>query len=602
MSSHLAFALCNTLGASTGNAAESSLFVLQLLAWRKIAADPKTQGVPSIKQVQASAEPGNALRKALADLVALKSLGRNSLAFESAMKLLRDLSGSAIDNLLTILRTPDEKLVDYREAVNTCTALRNNPESYGDLPDELAELAIRIAGISDKDSVYCPFEGSYKLAVRANQVTGNVAIEPRIQSPFPLLLNLLLDTNLDVKFSDPIKRPAWVENGQLRQFDVTLAYPPFNVRNTQSDFIDSYGRFPEQALYGDVAQLRHILAQTKRIAVAYVANSILFRSAAGERAFKQDIVSSHLLRAVIALPPRLLGSTVIPVSMVVLEKNRADSEITFIDATSKDFLDGGKGRGSKGSARGALTGIDEIVGMFENPQSVGHCYIASKNECLANEFNLLPSRYVVSGEKLRIDAVLDSHKRVELGEIAEVMRAQGLPSLVESDGPVVDVGEVGAADIADDGSITGSRKIGYVSEATLQKFKKLKLLLRSGDIVVAIKGAVGKVGIVIGEPDHPTVPGQSYALIRPNLDKTHSMVLYHYLASKLGQALIQGRASGATVPMIQARDLRALPVILPTAAEVEEIIKVRSRINELLQNIEQQKREIEVLQNKHWDY
>ncbi len=598
MSSRLVFALQDALGRADVRGADLIIFILQLLAWRKSTTSHAGLALPTIKQTSDSPDVGRALLKAFEDLVA--AMGPNAAAFELDIGLLRDLSSSSLGNALKILSDIDEDHVNYPEAIDYCAELGGLSETYGAIPDELADLALRIAKIRDNDTVYCPFNCSYKLAAWANRYTRNVFIEPTTQSPLPFLLNILLDGSSKVRFSDPIANPAWYEGGQLQKFDVTLANPPFGSRYSQTGIVDLYRRFPEQAFYGEVLQLRHILAQTKRRAIVFVANGVLFRSTAGERAFKQDIVKNGILRAVISLPPGLLSTAMVPISMIVLDKDHANSAITFIDASSEDFVERIKGRVSRSTARHTLTNIDKIVDLFERPRQSSNSYVASIGECADNEFNLLAGRYVLSGDSLRLDDLLKNRKTVQLGDIATVIRAQGLPK--DGDGEGIEVGEVGSIDIAEDGSISDVQKTVIVSDGNFQRLQKQKLLLKDGDIIVAIKGSVGKVGIVTGQLPKPMVPGQSYALIRPNPSGhlIHSVVLYHYLASRVGQALIQSRASGVTVKMIQSRDLHALPVIIPSAEEEAEILKIRTDIQSLLKKIEAHKQEIEALRNKHW--
>jgi type I restriction enzyme M protein len=99
--------------------------------------------------------------------------------------------------------------------------------------------------------------------------------------------------------------------------------------------------------------------------------------------------------------------------------------------------------------------------------------------------------------------------------------------------------------------------------------------LRPDDIVLIIKGSVGKVGIVPqgAPPPGPGgwVAGQSGIILRVNERSTiEPKVLAMELRSPFGQELLKTVSSGATIPLIQLKELLRLQVPVPDAATAEE--------------------------------
>ena len=102
-------------------------------------------------------------------------------------------------------------------------------------------------------------------------------------------------------------------------------------------------------------------------------------------------------------------------------------------------------------------------------------------------------------------------------------------------------------------------------------------VLCPNDIVLIVKGSVGKVGIVSGddEPEEACawIAGQSAIVLRVREgSRIDPRALFMQLRSPLGQQLLKGIVSGATIPLIQLKELRKLPVILPDAVTQQRAI------------------------------
>jgi restriction endonuclease S subunit len=126
------------------------------------------------------------------------------------------------------------------------------------------------------------------------------------------------------------------------------------------------------------------------------------------------------------------------------------------------------------------------------------------------------------------------------------------------------------------------------------------LASKRGDVLLVIKGSVGKVGFVRDVPDKSVwLAGQSFAILRLRRHGplTDPRVLHRFLSSNLGQRTLQSRCVGTTVPGLQMADVRRLPVVLPSpqqqkaiAQNVEALFDLQGRIQEMRNQLAQKQR------------
>lgn len=597
MKENFALQLVEAIKPSGYLGAEAGILLLQLLSWEKL---ERQGGIPedaSLTRALGQPYVKEQIRRGLDNLRRWQPLGPDAEAFEADERLLEQFPESDLYRLVSRVLATREMGIDYGEVIEFCQSLEGR---YGlpHIPDEVADLIVRLAGIGPDDEVYCPFEGSLRLAEWSNRVTRSVFLEIKRRTPLPFLSNILLDGSVAVHFSDPVKEPSWEEEGKLRQFDVTIANPPFGMRYQQEDFFKYHWRFREKTLYGEVLHVRHVLSQTARRAVVVVPNSVLFRTAAGERQFKADLIETGLLEAVIGLPPALLTTTSIPFSLLVLNKGAISDSVLVIDATSDRFFDEKKGRGSLDAGRRTLKRLDEIVQIFGRRESGPFSHVASREECAANDYNLLAGRYVVSGDQIRLDELLEGSAVVKLGELADLLRPQSLKAELRDGG--VECSEVSVSDIGPDGYVRAPQKAVFIDAKSLNKL--VHQVLKPHDILLAVKGSVGKVGLVPPDLDGVWFANQSFQVLRlrPNPHVADPVIVFRYLSSPAGQALIASRSGGATVRMIQTRDVKALPVVVPTIEEQAEIVAEHREIVALYEKIERLRAEAEGVVAKRW--
>ena len=151
-----------------------------------------------------------------------------------------------------------------------------------------------------------------------------------------------------IRRGDTFREPKLLDkNGQLEQFDIVIANPPFSLKGWGADMwsTDPYGRalggHVPPAGKGDWAWIQHMLASMKsdtgRVGVVMPLGA-LFRSEGGERAMREYASTRDLIDAVIALPNNLFYATSIPVCVLVFRATKPESrrgKVLFVDARER---------------------------------------------------------------------------------------------------------------------------------------------------------------------------------------------------------------------------------------------------------------------------
>ncbi|UVT18556.1 MAG: restriction endonuclease subunit S [Nitrospira sp.] len=116
-----------------------------------------------------------------------------------------------------------------------------------------------------------------------------------------------------------------------------------------------------------------------------------------------------------------------------------------------------------------------------------------------------------------------------------------------------------------------------------EEFKRSRL--RSGDLLLSIRGTVGRVVVIPDELQNANITQDSARLsIQPSINRDY--VLW-YLRSGLAQSRMKGSTKGVAVRGINIGDVRAIQVPLPSRDEQDEIVR---RVEALFQYAERLER------------
>jgi type I restriction enzyme M protein len=159
-------------------------------------------------------------------------------------------------------------------------------------------------------------------------------------------MNLFLHGVKDFQIvnDDTLTAPAFIENGQLQQFDMIVANPPYSISqwNREAFAADKYGRnflgTPPQGR-ADYAFFQHILKsldpKTGRCAILFP-HGVLFRNE--EAALREKLVRSDLAECVIGLGANLFYNSPMEACIVICRANKTAKrrgQILLINAVNE---------------------------------------------------------------------------------------------------------------------------------------------------------------------------------------------------------------------------------------------------------------------------
>jgi type I restriction enzyme M protein len=483
------------------------------------------------------------------------------------------------------------KVVTYKDLSDTIKLMFSEGGKYSGeayIPEELSKLSIAFLG-NNNHLVYCPFGRGYYFAHELPE-TSEAFGESQVMEDvfFAGVHSFLLDREFTINHIDPIGYPSFVGDGGLKQFDSAVAFPPLNLKYGKHDINDIWGRFPEKSLMGDVYHLRHMLSQSTDIVVCVVSSGFLYRTAAGEKQFKQDILEHNWLKAVIALPNNLLSNTSISINIIVLDKKKTDNTVNFINATSESFIE------QETRTRNKLVNVEKIIELYQSNTDSKISKHCSNEEIAENDFNLSPSRYVLTDEEEGLVNFLKSYKTAKLEDLVEIIRPQALKHNELADTVFT---EYNLASLNTIGEIVGEGKKISVSPNELNRANNQ--IIKANDILVVCKGAVGKIAIVGEHISENSIASQAFSILRikPHINTVTSEAVYQYLISDFGQLQIKTIITGTSALMISAKDLNTLQIPLFNTEKLNEIKEVRQKVVDTHKQIETLKQKITSLNN-----
>jgi type I restriction enzyme M protein len=421
------------------------------------------------------------------------------------------------------------------------------------LPSLLAALADAQPG----ELVYLPWDETGQLGAVFAAGGADVVAEVPSQPVIATLISMLHRKQWRIEQVNPITDRGTREP-PAPPYGIAAAIPPLGQR-IDTQWLDRAfpGRFPERTSSGTVLAVRQLLAVTRTRIVVAVPNGLLFSSGA-ENNLREDLLRRGLLRAVVALPGGLLSGTSLALTVMVIDQAGGIDAVRFVNADTQRF------KKVVSRTRSALTDPHGLASLCLSETEDPDVVSVSVQDLLKNGAQLQVNRYVLPQAIARAQAILATVKTVKLEELVEFLRAPPITGEAESeigDGMSTVVREVGATDLPKFGYVTTPGRRVLVGPSAVDD-----QALRRGDIILVVKGSVGKVGIVSAHVDADDtdlwIASQSAIVLRVrDPSRMDPRALFMQLRSPLGQQLLKGIVSGATIPLIQLKELRKLPVI-----------------------------------------
>ena len=387
--------------------------------------------------------------------------------------------------------------------------------------------------------------------------------------------------------------------GEVRQtWPVAIAAPPFAFKSRDLLVQDSW--FPGELLDCPSAirdtEARRIYAAHQKCTdttYALVSPGIAFKSSKDLEYFRSELLRENWLHAVVSLPSGVLSSAAIGGLLLVLKKERPVGQPILM--VSADFLQvSSKGRLSKGEWDESQ--VDVLVKIVADRAEGESSRLVTKEEIADNGFSLQVDRYLQSEADVALEEYLRQRNTLQLGDLAEIKRPLATLSRHSEDG--VDVWEITPSDIDESGIISSGSKEVRIDEAVLSKSRDQ--FLEDGDVLLSIKGGLGKVAMV-NRLDRKTLPGQAFCVIRlrPNAPITPT-ALVQYLRSSVGKALLNRNAQGTAVSFIPMGEIKSLQIVMPNQKELENSLEIDSQKKSLSEEIKQLTDRLQKLCEEGW--
>ena len=514
----------------------------------------------------------------------------------SSNDVLEKLSTPLVHGLITtLLKFPTESIDSLAVDIISLITLNTSPlqpNNYAHM--SVYELANKLLGNKSDKKTYVMSPASLPMCAIASEESEDVYYETINKSGMIAdALSLMSKNRFEVSYSNALDKPTYTtpENA-LETFDQGVSFSPMGatVPKYISDNIDSYDRFIIPTKKVESANILHLIKQCRGTVVVSVTEGFLYSTM--EKDLRQHLVDNGMLKAVISLPSGIWTGTAVKTSLLLIEPNGNNQSVRFIDVTGKEFI-------RKTTKRLlSLRNIDIILDYLASDKELDCAASVSSLDIQKNDYDLSVGRYLLDPKEKKVNKILEAATTVPLDEIVRFER--GLS--VKPDEGEYTVLEVGASDLNDIGDISTPTKEAYISES--ERAKNQTGFLQPNDIIFILKGSAGKLGIV--PEDVPTtgdgcwMVNRSAIVIRTTSDKVDPKVLYAYLKSDIGQTQIARLIKGATIPNISLKELKQIPVIVPSLEEQEQAIECIDKSRETQKAIQELLLEQDARQKELW--
>lgn len=514
----------------------------------------------------------------------------------SSNDILEKLSTPLVHGLImTLLKYPTESIDSLAVDVISLMTLNTSssqPNNYVHM--SVYELANRLLDNKSDKKIYLMSPASLPLCAIVSEESESVYYETITQSGMIAdALSLMSKNRFKVSYSNALDKPAYTTLGnELKTFDQGVSFSPMGVTVPKyiSDNIDIYDRFIIPTKKVESANILHLIKQCRETVIVSVTEGFLYSTM--EKDLREHLVANGMLKAVISLPSGIWTGTAVKTSLLLIEPNGHNQSIRFVDVTGEEFI-------KKTTKRLlSLRNIDIILEYLASDEQLACATSVSSREIQENDYHLDIGRYLLDPEEKTVNKILEEATTVTLDSIVRFER--GLS--VKPDEGDYTVLEVGASELNDIGDISTPTKGAYISES--ERAKNQTGFLQPNDIIFILKGSAGKLGIV--PEDVPTtgdgcwMVNRSAIVIRTTSDKVNPKVLYAYLKSDIGQTQITQLIKGATIPNISLKELKQIPVIVPSLEEQEQAIACIDKSRETQQIIKKLLSEQNARQKELW--
>lgn len=238
-----------------------------------------------------------------------------------------------------------------------------------------------------------------------------------------MFLHNINHDKFEIRLGDTLISPHFGDN---KPFDAIVSNPPYSVKWIGSDdpTLINDDRFAPAGVLApkskaDFAFVMHALSylSSKGRAAIVCFPGIFYRGGA-EQKIRKYLVDNNYVETVISLAPNLFYGTAIAVTILVLAKNKPDTNIQFIDASGEEFF-------KKETNNNVMydNHIQRIMDMFDSKENVPHVSESVPYEKIANnDYNLSVSSYVEAKDNREVIDItkLNAEIKTTVGKIDQL--------------------------------------------------------------------------------------------------------------------------------------------------------------------------------------
>lgn len=306
---------------------------------------------------------------------------------------------------------------------------KNAGKSGGEFftPQHVSKLIAQLAmhKQTSVNKIYDPACGSGSLLLQAKKHFDNHIVQEGFfgqelnHTTYNLArMNMFLhNVNYDkfqIELGDTLITPHF---GDDKPFDAIVSNPPYSVNWIGSDdpTLINDDRFAPAGVLApkskaDFAFVLHALSylSSKGRAAIVCFPGIFYRGGA-EQKIRKYLVDNNYVETVISLAPNLFYGTTIAVTILVLAKNKPNTNIQFIDASDKEFF-------KKETNNNVMVDehIQKIMDMFDSKENIDHVAASVPCEKIeGNDYNLSVSSYVEAKDTREVTNITDLNAEIK---------------------------------------------------------------------------------------------------------------------------------------------------------------------------------------------
>lgn len=433
------------------------------------------------------------------------------------------------------------------------------------LSDAVASLMIDFAQIEPTDRIHFSYVSSFCALRLALNRTNHFAFQDPIMTFEAVMLAVMTGASLECHKSAPTSSS---EPSEFTPFEASIVVPPVGTPYTViEDAMVKRVEFKLSMRELESLVFDRMLRKTSKRSVALIPLRVLFAPGKAERNLRQKLVEDHRLDTVVKLPSGVISTAAPDSALIVLrgsQEHNTDAPLV-VDASGEEFHFVPYGRDAEFLLRETMQNVAKLKEIVKGRLETEISKRLRTAEMHATGFNLMPERYNQAKERRASRSFLAGRGWTSLSSIATLSRSVAIPyfDARSLDGDLSPVKEASIADIGPSGVLRSPGKFILLDRRGYEKNRKV--LLRPKDIVLVVKGNVGKVAFVPEDLTEEWIPNQSFVVIRVHEGETRVSpeFLFRYLGSPQSQRSLAMLTGGNSTKVLLAADLRHFEIPIP---------------------------------------